>query len=78
VGILSIHWNACFVFANKLKALKGDLKKWNADEFGHVTMKKNMMIADLREFDVVEESRPLSMEEKCKKETTMWSWTSLF
>ena len=26
--------------------------------------------ADLRELDVVEESRPLSVEEKCKKETT--------
>jgi hypothetical protein len=59
-----------FVFANKLKALKGDLRKWNVEEFGHVTMKKNMMMADLRELDVVEESRPLSVEEKCKKETT--------
>uniref|UniRef100_A0A2N9H333 Reverse transcriptase domain-containing protein n=1 Tax=Fagus sylvatica TaxID=28930 RepID=A0A2N9H333_FAGSY len=59
-----------FVFANKLKALKGDLKKWNVEEFGHVTMKKNMMMADLRELDVVEESRPLSVEEKSKKELT--------
>ena len=33
-----------FVFANKLKALKGDLRKWNVEEFGHVTMKKNMMM----------------------------------
>ena len=59
-----------FVFSNKLKALKEDLKKWNEDEFGHVTMKKNMMMADLRELDVVEESRPLSAEEKCKRELT--------
>jgi hypothetical protein len=29
-----------------------------------------MMMAELRELDVVEESRPLSVEEKCKKETT--------
>ena len=43
--------NASFVLANKLKALKGDLKKWNEDEFGHVTMKKNMLMADLRELD---------------------------
>ena len=29
-----------FVLANKLKILKGDLKKWNEEEFGHVTLKK--------------------------------------
>ena len=28
------------------------------------------MMAELRKLDVVEESRPLSVEEKCKKETT--------
>jgi hypothetical protein len=59
------------VLANKLKALKGDLKKWNEDEFGHVTMKKNMLMADLRELDLEEESRPLSAVEKSKKETTI-------
>jgi exonuclease III len=63
--------NASFVLANKLKALKGDLKKWNEDEFGHVTMKKNMLMADLRELDLQEESRPLSAVEKSKKETTI-------
>jgi hypothetical protein len=63
--------NASFVLANKLKALKGDLKKWNEDEFGHVTMKKNMLMADLRELDLEEESRPLSAVEKSKKETTI-------
>ena len=63
--------NASFVLDNKLKALKGDLKKWNEDEFGHVTLKKNMMMADLRELDLVEELRPLSVDEKSKKEITI-------
>jgi hypothetical protein len=63
--------NASFVLANKLKALKGDLKKWNEAEFGHVTMKKNMLMADLGELDLEEESRPLSAVEKSKKETTI-------
>ena len=62
---------ASFFLTNKLKALKGDLKKWNKDEFGHVTMKKNMMMVDLRELDLVEETRPLSVDEKSKKELTI-------
>ena len=34
-------------------------------------MKKNMLMADLRELDLEEESRPLSAVEKSKKETTI-------
>ncbi len=33
--------------------------------------KKNLLMADLRELEVVEDSRPLSVEEKSKKEITI-------
>jgi hypothetical protein len=57
-----------FVFANKLKALKADLKKWNETEFGHITVQKKQLLAGLRELDVLADSRPLSVEEKGKRE----------
>jgi hypothetical protein len=69
-GSYQFSGSSNFVFANKLKALKGDLKKWNEDEFGHVTMKKNILMDELRELDLVEETWPLSVKEKDKKELT--------
>uniref|UniRef100_A0A2N9F7Q3 Reverse transcriptase domain-containing protein n=1 Tax=Fagus sylvatica TaxID=28930 RepID=A0A2N9F7Q3_FAGSY len=69
-GSYQFSGSSSFVFANKLKALKGDLKKWNEDEFGHVNMKKNILMDELRELDLVEETWPLSVEEKDKKELT--------
>uniref|UniRef100_A0A2N9FU80 Reverse transcriptase domain-containing protein n=1 Tax=Fagus sylvatica TaxID=28930 RepID=A0A2N9FU80_FAGSY len=57
-----------FVFANKLKALKVDLKKWNETEFGNVNVQKKTLLAGLREIDTVADSRPLSAEEKSKRE----------
>uniref|UniRef100_A0A2N9FUW6 Reverse transcriptase domain-containing protein n=1 Tax=Fagus sylvatica TaxID=28930 RepID=A0A2N9FUW6_FAGSY len=77
-GSYQFSGNASFVLANKMKALKGDIKKWNEDEFGHVTMKKNMMMVDLRELDKVEELRPLSVDEKSKKEITIVKLDKLF
>ena len=57
-----------FVFANKLKALKAYLKKWNETEFGHITVQKKQLLAGLRELDVLADSRSLSAEEKGKRE----------
>ena len=57
-----------FILANKLKALEGDLKKWNDTEFEHITLQKNQLLADLGEIDEVEDSRPLTIEEKGKRE----------
>ena len=57
-----------FVFANKLKALKVDLKKWNETEFGNVNVQKKTLLAGLRDLDVVADTRPLSAEEKGKRE----------
>ena len=57
-----------FVFASKLKALKADLKKWNETVFGHVNAQKQNLLAGLRELDGVADLRPLSDEEKGKRE----------
>ncbi len=38
-----------FVFANKLKALKADLKKWNETKFGHANVQKKQLLGGLRE-----------------------------
>jgi hypothetical protein len=60
-----------YVLANKLKALKSDLKKWNEEGFGHVTLQRNLMMAELSELDVLVDTRPLSVEEKNKRELTI-------
>ena len=70
-GSYQFAGNHSFVLAHKLKALKGDLKKWNEEEFGHVTLQKNLLMADLWELEVAEDTRPLSTEEKSKKELTI-------
>jgi len=48
-----------YVLANKLKALKTDLKKWNEAVFGDVGKKKNELLEGIRELDLVKECRYL-------------------
>jgi hypothetical protein len=48
-----------YVLANKLKALKADLKKWNEEVFGDVGKKKNELLEGIRELDLVKECRYL-------------------
>jgi hypothetical protein len=57
-----------FVFVAKLKALKVDLKKWNDTQFGHVSLQKKQMMADLRDLDEMEHSYPLSVDERGRRE----------
>ena len=57
-----------FRFASKLKALKLDLKKWNAEEFGNVEDKMNKLWKNLEVLDLLEDSRPLSYDETLEKE----------
>ena len=45
-----------FVLANKLKALKVDLKRWNVEEFGNVEEKGKKLWSDPRVLEIVEES----------------------
>ena len=56
-----------FILARKLRALKFDLKQWNAEVFGDVLNRRRQAMADLNELDVEAESRPLSSDEAAKK-----------
>jgi uncharacterized protein YydD (DUF2326 family) len=51
-----------YVLANKLKALKADLKKWNEEVFGDVGKKKNELLEGIQELDLIEECRYLEEE----------------
>ena len=66
----SIDGTPNFVFATKLKALKADLKNWNEVEFGNISWQKKQLQEVLRELDEVADSRPLSVEEKGRRELT--------
>jgi hypothetical protein len=46
-----------YVLANKLKALKADLKKWNAEVFGDAGKKKKELLEGIKELEGFEESR---------------------
>jgi hypothetical protein len=49
------------VLACKLKALKGDLRRWNNEVFGHVEKKKTDLLEEIREMDRLEEERDLDV-----------------
>ena len=68
VGVLSFQGSPCFQFASKLKALKLDLKKWNAEELGNVEDKMKKLWKNLEVLDLLEDSRPLSYDETLEKE----------
>ena len=57
-----------YILANKLKALKANLKKWNTESFGNVGIKKNQLLYELHEIDRAAESRILTSDEKLRKE----------
>lgn len=67
VGFLSICRDLSFILANKLRALKMDLKNRNKLEFGNISLKKSQLKAKLIEFNIVEERQLLGVEEKVKK-----------
>jgi hypothetical protein len=52
-----------FVLAQKLKALKGDLKEWNKRVFGDVGIKRQQLECELQAFDDKESLSSLSLEE---------------
>jgi hypothetical protein len=43
-----------YILANKLKALKTDLKKWNEEVFSDIGMKKKELLESILELDLVE------------------------
>jgi hypothetical protein len=56
-----------FVLANKLKTLKVDLKKWNAEVFRDVGKKKKELLEGINELECFEEARGLVEEERVQK-----------
>jgi hypothetical protein len=56
-----------FILANKLKALKSDLKKWNEEVFGDIGKKKKELLEGIRELELIEECRCLEEDEKVRK-----------
>jgi hypothetical protein len=56
------------VLAQKLKALEGDLKKWNVEVLGDIRKRKKEVEEGLSELDRIEESRSLTEEEIIKRE----------
>ena len=50
--------------AQKLKALKADLKKWNREEFGDLAFRKKNMLTELMGLDARKELVGLSNEEQ--------------
>jgi len=56
-----------YILANKLKALKTNLKKWNEEVFGDVRKKKNELLEGIRDLDLIEECRCLEEEERVRK-----------
>ena len=53
--------------AQKLKALKEDLKKWNKEEFGNLSFKKKSLLYELLGLDAKDEILGLSHEEQARK-----------
>ena len=53
--------------AQKLKALKEDLKKWNKEEFGNLSFKKKSLLYELLGLDAKDEILGLSHEEQARR-----------
>jgi len=66
-GRHEFHGLPSYVLANKLKALKVDLKKWNAEVFGDVGKKKKQFLEGIRELDCIDEDKGLVEEERVRK-----------
>jgi hypothetical protein len=56
-----------FILAQKLKALKFDLIKWNTHVFGNITSLKQARVKELHTFDRLETKRALDPEKKLSK-----------
>jgi hypothetical protein len=56
-----------FVLANKLKALKWEIKRWNLEEFGDIREKNKAWCEELKALDRTEEVRHLTEAEKDRR-----------
>ena len=55
-----------FILGRKLKALKGDLKKWNKEEFGDLAFRKKCLLSELLGLDAREDLSSLSHEDQTR------------
>jgi hypothetical protein len=60
--------SSSYVLSCKLKALKGDLRIWNNETFGHVGKRKKMLLDDIKKLDISGEGCGLNKEERRSKE----------
>ena len=67
-------WTGCsftgspsYILAQKLKALKADLKKWNREVFGDLAFRKKNLLTELMGLDAREESVGLSNEDQHRR-----------
>ena len=56
-----------FFLAQKLKALKEDIKKWNKEEFGDLAIRKKSLLIELLGLDAKEELLGLSHKEQSRR-----------
>ena len=56
-----------YKLAMKLKALKGDFKKWNGTEFGNVTIKRMELWNDLNAFWIIKQREFLYLQMRSLK-----------
>uniref|UniRef100_A0A2N9J6S4 Reverse transcriptase domain-containing protein n=1 Tax=Fagus sylvatica TaxID=28930 RepID=A0A2N9J6S4_FAGSY len=73
----SFSGSASFIMANKLKALKADLKQWNSQEFGNVMVKLQGVLHEIQRLEAIAENRALSEEEKAEKSNLRIEWEKL-
>jgi hypothetical protein len=53
-----------FILAKKLRALKGEIKRWNLEVFGNVGVRNKAWAEELKMLDRSKEGRGLSKEEE--------------
>jgi hypothetical protein len=61
---LSVPFLSFFFLAKKLRALNGEIKRWNCEVFGNVRVRNKARSVELELLDSIEESRGLTEEEK--------------
>jgi hypothetical protein len=61
-GFFSFLGSSSFVLAKKLRALKGEIKRWNLEEFGNVEARNKAWTEELKLLDRTKEGRGLSKE----------------
>ncbi|KAG6697656.1 hypothetical protein I3842_09G212200 [Carya illinoinensis] len=56
-----------FILAEKLKALKNDLRKWNLEIFGHIKDHRDKLFMELQQLDEREVDMTLSFEDRTRR-----------